>query len=322
MTVTSASHIPVLLSEVVAALAPRDGGIYVDGTFGAGGYSRALLAGADCQVIALDRDPSAVALGQRLAAESNGRLRMIEGCFGDMDRLLADAGIGAVDGVALDIGVSSMQIDQAERGFSFAKDGPLDMRMTPSGPTAADVVNHTDEAALADILFRFGEERQSRRIARAIVNDRRETPFTRTAQLADLIRRVVRSSRDGIDPATRSFQALRIYVNDELGELERGLKAAESVLSDGGCLAVVTFHSLEDRMVKQFFKERSGMQAAPSRHQPQAAVGVNPVFALLNRKAVVAGEAEIRVNPRSRSAKLRAGRKLAPASVSLNRGVS
>ena len=322
MTVTPASHIPVLLSEVVAALAPRDGGIYVDGTFGAGGYSRALLAGADCQVIALDRDPSAVALGQRLAAESNGRLRMIEGCFGDMDRLLADAGIGAVDGVALDIGVSSMQIDQAERGFSFAKDGPLDMRMAPSGPTAADVVNHTDEAALADILFRFGEERQSRRIARAIVNDRRETPFTRTAQLADLIRRVVRSSRDGIDPATRSFQALRIYVNDELGELERGLKAAESVLSDGGCLAVVTFHSLEDRMVKQFFKERSGMQAAPSRHQPQAVVGVNPVFALLNRKAVVASEAEIRVNPRSRSAKLRAGRKLAPASVSLNRGVS
>lgn len=321
MTEFNAPHIPVLLSEVIAALAPRDGGVYVDGTFGAGGYSRALLAQADCRVIALDRDPTAVALGRTLAAESRGRLHMIEGCFGDMDRLLAEAGIETVDGVALDIGVSSMQIDQAERGFSFAKDGPLDMRMTPSGPTAADVVNHTDETTLADIIFRFGEERQSRRIARAIVNDRRETPFTRTAQLAELIRRVVRASRDGIDPATRTFQALRIYVNDELGELERGLKGAESLLSVDGCLAVVTFHSLEDRIVKQFFKERSGTQAAPSRHRPAAVGGAEPVFALLNRKAVVADDGEIRVNPRARSAKLRAARKLGVTPACENRGV-
>lgn len=317
----SSPHIPVLLSDVIAALAPRDGGLYVDGTFGAGGYSRALLQQANCQVIALDRDPSAVALGRSLAAESDGRLQMIEGCFGDMDRLLADAGVDGVDGVALDIGVSSMQIDQAERGFSFAKDGPLDMRMAQSGPTAADVVNHADEGALADILFRFGEERQSRRIARAIVNDRSETPFTSTAQLAALVRRVVRSSRDGIDPATRTFQALRIYVNDELGELERGLSAAETVLSTDGCLAVVTFHSLEDRIVKQFFRERSGALASPSRHRPQAIGGAVPVFSLLNRKAVVAGADEIRINPRARSAKLRAARKVVGHSACETRGV-
>jgi 16S rRNA (cytosine1402-N4)-methyltransferase len=307
---TTAPHIPVLLQEVVTALAPRDGAIFVDGTFGAGGYSRALLAAAACRVIAIDRDPTAIAAGRQWADPA--RLQLIEGRFGDMAALLRDLQIAAVDGITLDLGVSSMQIDQAERGFSFQKDGPLDMRMERAGPSAADLVNGLAEAELADILWRFGEERHSRRLARAIVADRRQQPFTTTRQLAELVRRVVPGSKDGIDPATRTFQGLRIAVNDELGEVERGLAAAEDLLKPGGRLAVVSFHSLEDRLVKDFMKGTSGMAARPSRHLPQAAAPVVR-FQLITRKPIVAGAAELAANPRSRSAKLRVAERLAVA---------
>jgi 16S rRNA (cytosine1402-N4)-methyltransferase len=303
---SEASHISVLLSEVIDALAPRDGGFYLDATFGAGGYSVAMLGAARCSVAAIDRDPEAVARGKALESASDGRFTMIEGRFGDMDALLRDRGVNQVDGIALDIGVSSMQIDQAARGFSFAKDGPLDMRMEQSGPSAADLVNGAEEVALADIIFRYGEERLSRRVAKAIVAARKDKRFERTGELAALVRRVVPKHADGIDPATRTFQALRIAVNDELGELERGLAAAERLLAPGGRLAVVTFHSLEDRVVKTFLKTRGGEAARPSRHLPQAAFGPAPSFALLHRRAIRAGAEETQRNPRARSAKLRA----------------
>lgn len=305
----SPPHVSVLLTEVVAALTPAADEVMVDGTFGAGGYTRAILAAAPCRVFAIDRDPSAVATGRAMQAETAGQLTMLEGRYGDMDRLLAQAGIAQVQGVALDIGVSSMQIDQAERGFSFAKDGPLDMRMEQNGPSAADVVNSASEAELADIIYHLGEERFARRVARAIVEARADAPFTRTLQLANVVRGAVRKSGDGIDPATRTFQALRIHVNDELGELQRGLEAAERLLAPGGRLAVVTFHSLEDRVVKNFLKKRSGDVPAPSRHLPSPHVGPAPTFTLLGRKAIAPAEAETRVNPRARSAKLRAARR-------------
>jgi 16S rRNA (cytosine1402-N4)-methyltransferase len=307
---TAAPHIPVLLQEVVTAMAPRDGAIFVDGTFGAGGYSRALLAAAACRVIAIDRDPTAIAAGRQWADPS--RLQLVEGRFGEMAALLQELQIAAVDGITLDLGVSSMQIDQAERGFSFQKDGPLDMRMERAGPSAADLVNGLAEAELADILWRFGEERHSRRLARAIVADRRLQPFTTTRQLAELVRRVVPGSKDGIDPATRTFQGLRIAVNDELGEVERGLTAAESLLKPGGRLAVVSFHSLEDRLVKDFMKGTSGLAARPSRHLPQIAAPVAR-FQLITKKPIIAGAAELAANPRSRSAKLRVAERLAVA---------
>ena len=244
-------HVPVMLNEVVAALSPRDGAIYVDATFGAGGYSEALLAAAHCTVWGIDRDPAAQSFGHVLASRFPGRLTVLNGRFGDMVKLLAGVGVDRIDGVALDLGVSSMQIDDAGRGFSFRADGPLDMRMDATGKdasmTAADVVNRLAETELADIIYRYGEERSSRRIAKAIVEGRRAQPITRTGQLAELVRRVVKKSKDGIDPATRTFQALRIYINDELGELQRGLIAAETLLVPGGRLAVVSFHSLEDR---------------------------------------------------------------------------
>ncbi|CAA7622529.1 S-adenosyl-dependent methyltransferase activity on membrane-located substrates [Candidatus Terasakiella magnetica] len=299
-------HISVLLAEVIAALTPRDGGVYADGTFGAGGYSRAILGHARCAVWGIDRDPDAVTTGRNLETAEAGRFHMIEGRFGDLDELLRQRDVNQVDGIALDIGVSSMQIDQAERGFSFAKDGPLDMRMAQSGPTAADVVNATDESDLADIIYRYGEERLSRRIAKAIVAARKDKPFERTSELAAVIRKVVPKHADGIDPATRTFQALRIIVNDEMGELERGLAAAERMLAPGGVLAVVTFHSLEDRVVKSFLKTRSGEAARPSRHLPQAAQGPEATFTLLSRRAIRPGSEEVARNPRSRSAKLRA----------------
>ncbi len=302
-------HLPVMLNEVLEALAPHDGGLYLDGTFGAGGYSQGILDAADCRVVAIDRDPAAVARGRDMAAENAGRLVMIEGRFGDMEQLLAEAGEGPLDGVALDIGVSSMQIDEAERGFSFREDGPLDMRMGGGGPSAADIVNDMEESALADVIYRYGEERQSRRIARAIVRARAEAPITRTLQLAEIVRGAVKGAgAQAIDPATRTFQALRIYVNDELGELERGLAAAERLLAPEGRLVVVSFHSLEDRIVKTFLKARSGGEGT-SRHLPQ--VESEPAsLALLFKGARKPGDEEIRVNPRARSARLRAARKI------------
>jgi len=311
--VTAAPHCPVLLAEMLASLAPASGGRFLDGTFGAGGYSRSILAaGPAAEVIAFDRDPDAAGRAATLQADYPGRFHFVAGRFGELDERL-DPDI-RLDGVVLDIGVSSMQIDQAERGFSFAKDGPLDMRMEQAGPSAADLVNSTAEAALADLIYRYGEERLSRRIARAIVAARREQPFTRTAELAALIRKVVPRPSDGIDPATRTFQALRIAVNDELGELERALVAAERRLAPGGRLVVVTFHSLEDRLVKAFLRDRSGAAALPSRHHPLGAAGPAPSFTLVHRRAVRPGEEELTRNPRARSARLRAGlRTEAPA---------
>jgi 16S rRNA (cytosine1402-N4)-methyltransferase len=305
------AHLSVMCAEVVSALDPRAGDLVVDGTFGAGGYSSALLAAAECQVIGIDRDPRVRVHADRLSASYPNRFRLLEGCFGDMVDLLAGIGVEAVDGVALDIGVSSMQLDQAERGFSFQQDGPLDMRMGAAGETAADIVNSRDEAELADIIYLYGEERRARAVARAIVAARAEAPIARTRQLAEIVARVVRAA-PGIHPATRTFQALRIVVNDELGELKRGLLAAERLLKPEGRLAVVSFHSLEDRVVKRFLDRRSGKQAGASRHLPQAAGEVRaPSFVPLHKGALAAGEAEIAGNPRARSAKLRAAKRTA-----------
>jgi 16S rRNA (cytosine1402-N4)-methyltransferase len=306
------AHVPVLLAEVLAALAPRDGALYLDGTFGVGGYARALLEAAQCRVVAIDRDPAAVARGAALAERHPDRLTLIEGRFGDMDRLAAAHGISAVDGVALDLGVSSPQLDAPERGFSFRADGPLDMRMGGDGPTAADLVNTLPEAELAEVIERYGEERFARRVARAIVAARAKAPLTRTDELAAVVRQAVPTSGP-IDAATRSFQALRIAVNDELGELDRGLVAAERLLSPGGRLAVVSFHSLEDRRVKNFLRARGGAGPRGSRHLPTPR-GPAPTFRLLTKKPVVPGAAEIAANPRARSARLRAAERTAAPS--------
>jgi 16S rRNA (cytosine1402-N4)-methyltransferase len=307
----AAPHVPVLKQEVVEALRPRDGGRYVDGTFGAGGYSSAMLDRADCEVIAIDRDPDAIAAGRSLAERYAPRLRLIEGRFGDMVDLLSARGVGEVDGVALDLGVSSMQFDQAERGFSFRASGPLDMRMERAGRSAADLVNEADEAELADIVWRHGEERKSRRVAQAIVEARKHKRIETTGELADIVRRAVGpQGRDESDPATRTFQALRIAVNDELDELERGLSAAEQVLGPGGRLAVVSFHSLEDRTVKEFVRSRAGRVPAPSRHAPPRAEQRRATLKDLTRKPIVPSPAEIAANPRARSARLRVAEKL------------
>ncbi|MGT2479278.1 16S rRNA (cytosine(1402)-N(4))-methyltransferase RsmH [Methylobacterium oryzae CBMB20] len=300
-------HVPVLLAEVVEALGTA-GGIAVDGTFGAGGYTRALLAADPAlQVVAIDRDPTAIAGGQALVAEFDGRLRLLPGRFGELDSLLAEAGIAQVDRVVLDIGVSSMQLDAPERGFSFRSDGPLDMRMGRDGPSAADLVNDADETVLADIIYHYGEERRSRAVARTILETRRRGRIETTAQLAELVAGVVRTEPGShIHPATRTFQGLRIAVNDELGELVRALHAAERVIGPGGRLAVVTFHSLEDRIVKQFFAARSGRSAQGSRHLPGSPVETVRSFRLVTKGPVLPGEAEIARNPRARSAKLRA----------------
>lgn len=305
------AHLSVLCSEVVSALNPRAGEVFVDGTFGAGGYSMALLDAAECQVIGIDRDPSVQVHADKVAAAYPGRFRLIEGRFGDMGDLLAGIGIAGVDGVALDIGVSSMQLDQAGRGFSFQQDGPLDMRMGAAGETAADIVNTRDEAELADIIYLYGEERRARAVARAIVAARAEKPITRTRELAEIVARVVRGT-PGVHPATRTFQALRIVVNDELGELKRGLAAAERLLKPEGRLAVVSFHSLEDRVVKRFLDRRSGKQTGASRHLPAvAAAQREPSFAVLHKGTVTPSEAEMAANPRARSAKLRAAKRTA-----------
>jgi 16S rRNA (cytosine1402-N4)-methyltransferase len=299
-------HVPVMLAEVLAALIPQDGATYLDATFGGGGYARAILESAPgCTVFAIDRDPDAIARGAALAQRFAGRLHLIEGRFGDMLSLLRDRGITALDGVVMDLGVSSFQLDQAERGFSFRADGPLDMRMEKSGPSAAELVNSLPERDLADIIFRFGEERFARRIARAIIARRAEAPFSTTADLAALVRRAVPRDPSGIDGATRSFQALRIAVNDELGEVERGIAAAMELLAPGGRLVVVAFHSLEDRIVKQAMAAASGRGGA-SRHDPAALSGrAKPAFHLLTPRALRPQEAECSANPRARSARLR-----------------
>jgi len=308
-------HAPVMLREVIARLAPADGEVHLDGTFGAGGYSRAILEAAECRLYAVDRDPAAIARGASLAADFPTRFTLLQGRFGEMDRLLAEVGVERLDGVALDLGVSSPQLDEAGRGFSFRFDGPLDMRMSLEGPTAADVVNGWAEAELARVIFEYGEERFSRRIAKAIVAARQTAPIETTARLADIVRSVTPKSKDGIDPATRTFQALRIEVNDELGELDRALVAAERLLAPGGRLAVVSFHSLEDRRVKTFLKARSGRAGGGSRHLPErpdqsrAPSFQTPPGGVDKPKAD-----ETAVNPRARSARLRfALRTQAPA---------
>jgi 16S rRNA (cytosine1402-N4)-methyltransferase len=315
MSVTDASqaasnspHIPVLLRPILGHCAPISGA-WLDGTFGAGGYTRALLdAGAD-QVYGVDRDPMVFEMAQSWAADYGERLHLVEGVFSKLDEYASD-----LDGVVLDLGVSSMQLDQADRGFSFIKDGPLDMRMSQSGPSAADIVNTTDETELANILFLYGEERASRRIARAIVKRREATSFDTTLDLADLIEHVLPRTKPGQShAATRSFQALRIAVNDEYGELYRGLMAAERALKPGGQLAVVTFHSVEDRMVKRFLQMRSGSNARANRYAPD--IEQAPAqFELRSKKAIAPTEAELAQNPRARSAKLRIARRTdAPA---------
>ena len=319
---TTAPHIPVMLREVTEALAPKAGGVYVDGTFGRGGYTRAILDSADVRVVAIDRDPDAIAAGQSLVDQYKPRLTLLQGPFGAMDVLLVGQHISKVDGIALDLGVSSPQIDDPSRGFSFAADGPLDMRMSKSGPSAADVVNDMSERELADMIYTLGEERYSRRVARCIVEARAEQRISRTAQLAEIVREAVPRSADGIDPATRSFQALRIHVNDEMGELTRALNAAEALLSPQGRLAVVSFHSLEDRVVKEFMRRRSGAEANQSRHLPaNDRDKPAPTLRVLTKKPVTPGEAEIAANPRARSAKLRvAERTEAPYQASSQKG--
>lgn len=309
-----------MLAEVLSALAPRAGGIYVDGTFGAGGYTRGLLAAADCKVLAIDRDPDAIKGGAELAAAFPDRLTLVEGRFSDMESLTMRSGITMIDGAALDIGVSSMQIDEAARGFSFAKDGPLDMRMEQSGPSAADVVNAAEAEHLSRIIFVLGEERKARAIANAIVKARSEAPILTTHALVRAIERATGRQRpqDRIHPATRTFQALRIYVNRELEELGYALSAAERLLKPGGRLAVVTFHSLEDRIVKRFFAERSGKLPAPSRHMPGRDEGDEARFVPVFRGHQEASAAETAENPRARSAKLRAGERTSVPALPLN----
>ncbi|MDA0662332.1 MAG: 16S rRNA (cytosine(1402)-N(4))-methyltransferase RsmH [Proteobacteria bacterium] len=304
-------HIPVMRDEVLAVLEPVDGQVYLDGTFGAGGYSRAILDAADCTVWACDQDPDAIARGQEMAREYDGRLTLLHGRFGDLPHLLDTAGAPALDGAVFDLGVSSPQLDNAARGFSFRGDGPLDMRMAQEGPTAADIVNDFDERELAGLIRRLGEERHARRVAHAIVMARETAPITRTLQLAQIIRDVMPRASDGIDPATRTFMALRIHVNDELGELDRGLVAAEQLLQPGGRLVVVSFHSLEDRRVKNFLRIRSDEAPRASRHAPEAPQQRAPSFTLLHRRGLAPGEAETCANPRARSARMRAARRTA-----------
>ncbi|WP_291570695.1 16S rRNA (cytosine(1402)-N(4))-methyltransferase RsmH [Bradyrhizobium sp.] len=312
MSSSGSRHVPVLGAEAVAMLGPRDGGIYVDATFGAGGYSRAILAVAGTRVIGIDRDRTAIAGGFGLVDRSGGRLTLVEDRFSNLAEICAAQGVDAVDGVVMDVGVSSMQLDDAERGFSFRSNGPLDMRMGHDGPTAADVVARASEADLANIIYIFGEERYSRSVARAIVAARKHAPVATTRALADIVSKVVRSKPGEIHPATRTFQGLRIFVNQELDELHLALSASERILKPGGRLVVVSFHSLEDRIVKNFLVERA-RAGGGSRHLPDIAP-VAPSFQILTKRPVTPGDDEISANPRARSAKLRAAERTdAPA---------
>lgn len=309
-----AGHVPVMLTEVLAHLAPRDGGLYADATFGGGGHSRAIIEAARCTVFAIDRDPAAIARGAALVRAHPGRLHLIEGRFGDLLRIMNAQGVSALDGIVFDLGVSSHQLDQAERGFSFRAEGPLDMRMERHGRTAADLVASLSDTELARILADFGEERHARRVARAIVAARAIQPITTTAELARIVRRAVPRSQDGIDPATRSFQALRIAVNEELSELESGLAAAIRLLAPRGRIVAVAFHSLEDRIVKRLFAAAAGRAAQPDRHDPAGLIRpAAPTLRLLTRRPLLPSAAECAANPRARSARLRAAEKLPEA---------
>ncbi|MBN67368.1 MAG: 16S rRNA (cytosine(1402)-N(4))-methyltransferase [Rickettsiales bacterium] len=309
----AAPHNPVMLQEMLAAMQPADGQTYIDATFGAGGYSRALLESAKCKVFAIDRDPNTIMLADALARDFPGQFFLLSGSFSDMVSLAQAQGVESVDGIVLDIGVSSMQLDEAERGFSFKQDGPLDMRMSQQGMTAADVVNTMEESALADILYNYGEERASRRIAKAIVRARSEAPIERTGQLAEIVRKAIGHRPGATDPATKTFQALRIHVNAELDELTQALEAAEQLLSPGGRLVVVVFHSLEDRLVKRFLFERSHGEPlrGTSRHLPDALMAqptgdVAPATFLVPKgQPVKPTKKEVETNSRARSAKLR-----------------
>ena len=313
-----APHIPVMLNEVLAALKPTAGEVYVDGTLGAGGYTRGILnADKNCKVIGIDRDQTAHDMAAVWGADYAGRLTLVKNSFGNLEEALAEIAVGSVDGLVLDLGVSSMQFDEAERGFSFRFDAPLDMRMDRNtGETAADIVNGMAEEPLANLIYLYGEERKSRHVASAIVKARAIEKITTTKQLANIIRSVIHvSPRDKIDPSTRTFQALRIAVNDELGELESVLAASERVLKVGGRLVVVTFHSLEDRIVKNFLNEKARPAPSPSRHLPMAIdAPLNRLsFSLITKKPVLPTEAEEKINPRSRSAKLRSAIRLGDA---------
>jgi 16S rRNA (cytosine1402-N4)-methyltransferase len=309
---SGASHVPVLCGEAVTFLNPQAGRTYFDGTFGGGGYARAILDAAPCTLWAIDRDPAAVARGAALAEKYPGRLHVLEGRISDLFEALSAHGVARLDGAVFDLGVSSFQIDDSSRGFSFKQDGPLDMRMGRGQKTAANLVNTVSESELADMFFQFGEEKASRRIAKAIVARRAAQKFETTADLAGVIRSVVRPDKSGIDPATRSFQALRIAVNDELADIEAALAQAASLLAPGGRLVVVSFHSLEDRIVKRFFAHASGRAPGVSRHDPAGLQApAAPLFRLLTGSPVAPGAAEIRANPRARSAKLRAMERLA-----------
>jgi 16S rRNA (cytosine1402-N4)-methyltransferase len=300
-----ARHIPVLLDQVLDYAAPQAGQIFIDATFGAGGYTRALL-GKGATVVGIDRDSTAIADGQALVAEAGGRLQLIEGNFSDLDRIAAELGHERVDGVVMDCGVSSMQLDQAERGFSFRRDGPLDMRMGNVGPTAADVINELERSDLARVIAVLGEERHARRVAAAIDRARQTKPVVGTLELAEIVIGVLgQPRRDRVHPATRTFQALRIFVNRELGELADALAASERILAEGGRLVVVAFHSLEDRIVKRFMANRTAVRAGGSRHQPEGPAPT-PTFTRLTRDAIKPTEEEVSANPRSRSARLRA----------------
>lgn len=300
------SHIPVMLKEVITALNVESGKTYLDCTFGAGGYSSAILERADCKLYAIDRDPEVKKYADILNEKYQDKFKLITGNFSDFKALLVKEGVEKIDGIVMDIGVSSMQIDQGERGFSFAKSGPLDMRMSQDGVSAADFVNNYSESEIANVIYNYGGERRSRRIASAIIRERSIEPITTTNKLADIVRSVVPKGKSKIDPATRTFQAIRIWVNDELEQLKKALKQAEEILNIGGRLVVVSFHSLEDVIVKQFLKEKSGKNESVSRYMPMTESEDNITFKLLKSKAIAPSEEEVSANIRSRSAKLRA----------------